>query len=398
MNSDVDVVIVGAGPAGLSAARVLSESDIDYLLLSREKSPGDSKACGGFVTRRTFDEFGILSFSGCHEVRSVRMKFPGMNIARVDFDTARGYNVARDAFGERLLSLVGAHEDHVRMNTEITGLRREDKHWLVRYRDPSGIAELSCKLVIDCSGANPISVKMGYVRKRLPPESMGYAVQYYFRTKRPTDLFGGVNDFYYGSEFSPHGYAWVFPRGRETVVGTGGLVANVRNSEKRLTDYLDYMVNETEPARTELASAEIFKRDAAMLPLAGVVRPSFDEGIMLAGDAAGHCSPITGEGIYYSMVGGKLAGETAIDAIKRNDLSKKQLGRYEKKWIGAIGSDLKWGLWLQKRLIREGSSNLGPSLLRSERNLRVIAEMLLGTRSVRSAMLKIAPSYIRAKL
>ena len=226
---------------------------------------------------------------------------------------------------------------------------------------------------------------------------IGYGVQYQVKTKKPLEI---VNDFYYGSEFSPRGYAWSFPRGKETVLGTGGIVDTVRESEKKTTAYLYHLVKSTDPTTTELqeAGSEIVQREAALMPLAGIVSPSYGKRIMLAGDAACHCSPITGEGIHYSMIGGQKAAETAAEMIRKKDFSDKALSRYEGSWTNAFGSDLKWGLYLQKRFLESGSSSMGSTFLRSDKSTRVIAEMLAGVRSVRSAILAAAPGYLVSKL
>ncbi len=398
MNSaDFDVAIIGAGPAGLTAARILETQDISYVLMSRESSPGETKACGGFIPARAFREFGLRPFPGCHEVRSVRMKFPGLAMKRIDFERAAGYNVSRGDLGTYLRGLL-SKDAPVWMNRLVTRLDVDRDGCTVVFWGEDGRESLRASLVIDCSGVSPVSVKCGLVRDRLPPDSIGYAVQYHLTLPHASSPEYETNDFYYGSEFSPHGYAWVFPRGPLVVVGTGGLVSEVRASGRRLQEYLDHLVQETEPARSELSGAETVRTEAALMPLAGVVRPSSAERVMLAGDAAGHCSPITGEGIYYSMVGGECAARAAVHAVSRGDFSAKTLRGYERAWTRRIGSDLKWGLWLQRRLIRSGSRSLGPALLSSEKNIRAIGEMLLGERTVLRAILSVAPSYARLKI
>ncbi len=398
MQTDTDVIIIGAGPAGLTAARKLSEHAIDYLLLSRESTPGKDKPCGGYLPLRAFTDLQIRPFNGCHPVRAVRMKFSGREVVQVDFDKAAGYNVARDSLGGHLLKLIDNHSKHVQMKSLVTAISIGGDGCTVTVRDNEGVRDLHSELVIDCSGTTPVSIKTSLVRERLSPTAMGYANQFYYEREASQESFEPVNEFYYGPEFSPHGYAWIFPRGHVAVVGTGGLASEVRRSEKRLTDYLNHLVNDTEPARTELAGATLVRRDAGLMPLAGIVRPSYSERIMLAGDAAAHCSPITGEGIHYSAIAGRLAAETAIEAVEDQDFSKKRLRSYEQAWTRAIGSDLRWGLWLQKRLMHGGSSEIGGSLLASKKTTRVIAEMILGNRSVRSAILAVAPSYLKSKL
>jgi flavin-dependent dehydrogenase len=119
---------------------------------------------------------------------------------------------------------------------------------------------------------------------------------------------------------------------------------------------------------------------------------------MLAGDAAAQCCPITGEGIHYSMIGGEIAAQTAAHAIKKRDYTAQILSRYEKDWIKAIGSNLKWGRWLQKKMVESKSGGLGTSLMGSDRSCKIVAEMLVGARSVRATLLAAAPIYMAKKL
>jgi len=397
MRVDTDVVIIGAGPAGLTAARRLSELDIQYTLISREDKPGAYKACGGYVPARALEEFNLRRIPNAHRVKSIRMKFPGLEMKRVDFDQPVGVNVSRANLGTGLLDVIDNDIGEVWLETECGQITSTKDHSVIQYTTENESGSISTNLIIDASGANAVSLRFNPIRNRPMNSQIGYGVQYQVKTKNPLEI---VNDFYYGSEFSPRGYAWSFPRGHETVLGTGGIVGTVRETEKRTTTYLDDLVRNTEPMATELQDAgyEITHREAALMPLAGIVSPSYGKRIMLAGDAACHCSPITGEGIHYSMISGRKAADTAAFCIQKNDFSDKALSRYENSWTNAFGSDLKWGLWLQKRFLESGSSSMGSSFLNSEKSIRVIAEMLAGVRTVRSAILAAAPGYMLSKL
>jgi digeranylgeranylglycerophospholipid reductase len=397
MTVDTDVVIIGAGPAGLSAARKLSELDISYTLISREDKPGANKACGGYVPARALGEFDLGKIPDAHHVKSIRMKFPGLDMKRVEFSQPVGVNVNRESLGITLLKKVEKDVGEIWLETECGQIQRTSDNIVVQYTKEDESDSISTNLLIDASGTNPVSLRFSPIRNRPSNSQMGYAIQYQFKTKKELDI---VNDFYYGSEFSPRGYAWSFPRGYETVLGTGGIIERVRASEKRTIAYLDKLVKDTDPISSELkqAGAEIVKREAALMPLSGIINPSFGKRIMLAGDAACHCSPISGEGIHYSMIGGKKAAEIASDCIRKNDFSEKALSQYHKSWTAAFGSDLKWGLWLQRRFLESGSSSIGSTFLSSDKSTRVIAEMLAGVRTVRSAILAVAPDYILSKV
>ncbi|MFW9803215.1 MAG: geranylgeranyl reductase family protein [Candidatus Thorarchaeota archaeon] len=397
MGYDTDVLIIGAGPAGLSAAKQLALMDMPYILIHRERSPCERKACGGFIPLRALERFEIEDFPGAYPVEAVRMRFPGTDSSVVEFDEKVGVNATRYDIGQAQLSSI-SQADSIWSETEAVRVDiTADRCVTMIVRDEQ-TEETSSQIVIDASGVNPFTQRLVPIRDRIPNTSMGYAVQYQMRLGSDSEQLRGVNDFIYGSEYSPGGYAWAFPRGKEVAVGIGGLIERVRNSKKRVKDYLDDMLASFEPLKSELENATVFRQESALMPLAGIVRPSYSQRLMLAGDAAGHCSPITGEGIFYSMIAGELAAMTAHEAIRRDDITANQLARYEKRWIQEFGSDLKWGLWLQRRFLREGSTSMGSVFLRSKRSQRLIAEMLLGKRSVRGTIVRAIPSYIRSKL
>jgi len=397
MTVDTRVIIIGAGPAGLTAARRLSELDVEYILISREDKPGAYKTCGGYVPSRAVAEFELKQIPDAHEVKSIRMKFPGREMKRVDFDKPVGVNVSRENLGAALLQKITGDTGEIWLKTKAGLISSSGDKCEVRYTRGNETGSISSHLLIDASGVNPVSLRFSPIRNRPMNSQIGYGVQYQVRTKEPLEI---MNDFYYGSEFSPRGYAWNFPRGNETVLGTGGIVDKVRETEKRTFEYLDSLLETTDPTATELSEAgfEIMKREAALMPLAGIINPSYGKRIMLAGDAACHCSPITGEGIHYAMLGGQAAANAAADCIQKGDFSDGTLSRYEKSWTKSFGSDLKWGLWLQKRFLESGSSSMGSTFLSSDKSTRVIAEMLAGVRSVRNAILAAAPGYLVSKI
>ncbi len=390
-----DIVIIGAGPAGLMAARRLGIEETSATLVTRESQvPGENKVCGGFIPMRAIDEFDIGKIDGSTPITGVRMKFPGMKMQHIDFDETIGYDTTRANLGKSLLRLVNQSLIEICMRSSVVEVSENAEHCTVVLKTDEGLEEIRCSIVIDTSGVFPVSVRSSLVRPRLTNQQLGYAIQYQIR-REDSEQFENVIEFYYGGEFSPKGYAWIFPRGREAAVGTGGILARVKSVGRKTVEYLEHLM-ETSPTLNSIGSLDVLKTESAMMPLAGVVRPSYSHRIMLAGDAAAHCSPITGEGIYYSMVGGDLAGAVAARAIKSSN-AKFSLKTYEKRWIDRIGSDLKWGLRLQKRLIRSGSQSLGSRFLQSENSRRIIAEMLVGRRHVKSAIISSAPAYLKSK-
>ena len=396
---DVDVIVIGAGPAGLSAARKLAELDVDYLLFDRDLNPGENKPCAGFIPISSIRQFSIPKISEQHEINEVRMKFPGKELVTIKFDRLLGINVSRGSLSKTLQSMIPQTRSIVR-GSKVSKVETNSDSCNVTLREDGKVRTLTSKLIIDASGANPVSQRFTAIRPRIPNSRMGYGLQYHIEVDEVLD---SSNVFLYGNKYSPSGYSWIFPRGKIAVMGTGGLVRNVRKNKRRTHEYLDYILKEVEPFRSELSKGVIIKKDSALMPLSGVITPSFGQRILLAGDAAGHCSPISGEGIHYSMVGGFVAAQTAARCIRKNEFSDSTLSNYEKNWTKQIGSDLKWGFWLQKKLMRPGSGRKsagwsGSGFIDSQKSQRIIAEMLMCEKSVISSMLAIAPDYLKSKI
>jgi len=399
MSVHTDVVIIGAGPAGLTAARNLAESDIEYLLIDRSEKPGEAKPCGGFIPSTTLRKFSIPMIEKQHQIDTARILFPGKELVSIRFDKSLGINVSRGSLAKALLNTIPDFETHSLLGTSVERIETDDESCRVTVMKEGNETILESRLIIDASGANPVSQRFIQLRERISNSQMGYGLQYHIKVDQELD---SSNTFLYGNKFSPGGYCWIFPRGNIAVVGTGGLVKNVRENEQRTHEYLDNLLKEVEPFKGELAGGSIIKKDSALMPLCGVMRPSFGKRILLAGDAAGHCSPISGEGIHYSMVGGQCAAKTATDCVRESNFTDTMLSSYEKRWIREIGSDLKWGLWLQRKLMRPGRGRTGgwssSGFIDSSKSQKIIAEMLMGQRSVRSAILAVAPSYLKSKI
>lgn len=398
MSFDTDVVIIGAGPAGILAAIKLEELGVDYLLFDRDLNPGEEKPCAGFIPMSTINKLSIPRIDDQHEINEARLQFSGRDLSTVKFDKPLGINVSRGALGKTLLGMTSA-KDSLILGAKISKVETTSAQSKITVRQDGKEQRYISKLIIDASGANPVSQRFQTLRPRIPNNAMGYGLQYHIEVKKEL---GHSNTFLYGSQYSPSGYTWIFPRGKTAVIGTGGLVSRVRNNSRKTHEYLDYLLSDVEPFSSELADGVIVKKESALMPLCGVILPSHGKRILLAGDAAGHCSPISGEGIHYSMVGGIHAAQTAARCIRKNKFSDRMLSKYEISWTREIGADLKWGHWLQKRLMKPGSSGTSgwskSGFIDSEKSLRIIAEMLMGEKSVIRSILAIAPGYLKAKI
>ncbi|MBD3407760.1 MAG: geranylgeranyl reductase family protein [Candidatus Lokiarchaeota archaeon] len=395
MASDTEIIVIGSGPAALAAAKILTHNGIDFQIITEDSKPGQNKVCGGFVSGRAIDDFDLKDIPNSYPVLAVRMKFPGMDSVIVQFDEQVGVNVDRGDLGSYLLKQADIIRSNHYFDCSVTSIERIQRKMVCNVQSGDEKFQVSSGLVIDCSGANPVSLKRGLVRNRLDNGQMGYAMQYHLETDESIPT---VNDFYYGKTFSPGGYAWIFPRGQHVVVGTGGLISRVKSAKKNLNEYLNTLLLYISEHENRLNDHRVIKREAAVLPLSGPVTPNHANGILLAGDAGGQCSPITGEGIHYALFAGRIAASVAIEAAREKRFDDDFLKKYDKLWQKEFGSDLKWGLRLQSLFLDSGSDRMNNSFLSSKKNQRKIAELLLGIRSVRGTIFSIIPSYVKSKL
>ncbi len=291
-----DAVVVGGGPAGATAAADLARGGHAVLLLDRA---GRIKPCGGAVPPRLLRDFAIPESLLVARAAAARMVAPSGRT--VDMPIAGGFvgMVDRDHFDEWLRARAAA-AGAVRRTGVFERLERAaDGTALVCYRTPEGAAGcIAARAVIGADGANSAVARAALPQRRAAP--FVFAYHEIVSSPRPDSGFDGARcDVVYRGALSPDFYGWVFPHGATTSVGVGSArkgfalraaVAALRQS-------------------AGLADAATLRREGAPLPLRPLACWDNGRDVVLAGDAAGVVAPASGEGIYYAMTAGRLAGE-----------------------------------------------------------------------------------------
>ncbi len=300
-----DVVVVGGGPAGATAATDLARRGRSVLLLDRA---GRIKPCGGAIPPRLIDEFAIPASLLDARISGARIISPSAR--NVDIPIKGGFvgMVDRGVFDEWLRQRA-AEAGTVRRAGLFERIDREDRgpatiRYSVRREDGRlEPASVRARTVIGADGALS-AVARQCVRGA---ERMPYVFAYHEIVRSPSGAharFDGARcDVFYQGSLSPDFYAWIFPHGDVTSVGTGTAQKgfSMRDSVAALR------------AATGLDTAETIRREGAPIPLRPLGRWDNGEDVVLAGDAAGVVAPASGEGIFYAMTGGRLAAD-AVDA------------------------------------------------------------------------------------
>ena len=303
-----DVVVVGGGPAGATAAADLARQGRKVLLLERAFR---IKPCGGAIPPRLIEDFDIPQHLLVARISSARMVSPSS--AKVDMSTGTYVGmVDREVFDPWLRQRARDAGADVRVGVFRSLRYRGDGAVALTYTDKQGDGapvEVIARAVIGADGA-----KSNVAKQCIPgAEEVPCVIAYHEIVESPAasdgDFDGARCDVWFQGKFSPDFYGWVFPHGAKTSVGMG--TADPDFSLKEATRGLR--------AATGLEDAKTIRREGAPIPLKPLKRWDDGRNVVLAGDAAGVVAPASGEGIYYAMLGGRLAARAAEDFLVSGD-------------------------------------------------------------------------------
>ncbi|MBB1091042.1 geranylgeranyl diphosphate reductase [Rhodopseudomonas palustris] len=323
-----DVIVVGGGPSGATAACDLARAGKRVVLLDRA---GRIKPCGGAIPPRAIRDFAIPDSMLVAKINAARMVSP--SDVEVDMPIGDGFvgMVDREHFDEWLRKRAASVGAERRTGLFRSFTRDESGVNTVHYeeRQPDGSMldqTVRARAIIGADGA-----VSAVARKFLPDADRApFVFAYHEIIKAPQPGQAAYEsrrcDVYYQGKVSPDFYGWVFPHGDTVSVGTGSMHKgfSLRDSVAELRK------------ATGLDEVETIRKEGAPIPLHPL--PRWDDGhsVLLAGDAAGVVAPASGEGIYYALVGGRLAAEAVGEFLDTADAKVLKLAR--KRFMRANGS------------------------------------------------------------
>lgn len=326
MKDYYDIIVVGAGPAGSTAARFAAAGGASVLMLEKDRDVGYPVRCGEAVSHEgvvqfiepdpkwiaaTVTKFRLVAPNGKEVVP--RLDGTGYVLERRIFD----YEIAKQAAREGAEIVTKAYVyDLLKSNGKSEGVR-------VLYKDEK--VDVRARVVIAADGVESRVGKWAGIDTTCHIRDMESCAQ---MTISGIDVEDDVLEFYFGDEVSPGGYLWVFPKGKHTAnVGLGVSVESAK--KKAAIRYLEEFIAKRFP------HAAVLTQIAGGVPCAKTCATIVKNNVMLVGDAAHQVNPVSGGGIISGMIGGMIAGEVAAESIRRND--EAHLAEYERRWHKRLG-------------------------------------------------------------
>ena len=341
LTQSYDVAVVGAGPAGSSAAGVVARTGLRTIVIDRRHNVGIPVQCGELVptpseARRLFPQSKLMPRAVhvpkrfvTNTTKLIRLVSPNGStyefpfsaniIDRAEFDQDLAHQF-QDAGAE---FLVGS-----------TVVKRSNKNKLLIKSEISE-TEISSKLVIGADGANSVvarSLGHNFVQ---PDKDLSPSLQY---VMSGADVDTAVVEMHFGERIAPGGYAWCIPKG-DGIANIGfGMRRSLAQDSTQLRAYLERFTFQV--LSKSLKNAKILSRVGAIIPMGGPLRKTWANSVLLIGDAAGHVMASNGGGIPTALCGGAIAGDVASRHLRNGS----PLSEYEDIWKKEYGKELETAL------------------------------------------------------
>ena len=315
-----DILVVGAGPAGSSAAMEASKEGADVLLIEKNKFIGKPVRCAGYIPKLLLNEAGIHQESVAQEIHGMLTYLPNGDIIKT---RSPGYILNRDIFDNYLAMI--AEEAGVTVRTNTSCISKKDDMVLIQEKGKN--MKIQPRIIIGADG--PKSTVGRWIDSINKEFLLG--MQY---TVALTNKLNHT-EIYFDRDFFG-GYGWLFPKEKLANVGVGVKINSDKKNNRSIMNCLFRFIkflNDENKIRDK-----VFSFTSGLIPVGGPL-VTVKDNIMLVGDAAGHTHSITGGGIPQAVLCGRIAGGIAAKAVNNENL--ETLKEYENQWKNIFDAELK---------------------------------------------------------
>jgi len=316
--SSWDVVIAGAGPAGLSCARVASEGGLSTLVVDRKVMVGEPVQCAEYVPRPITRELPLPSECISRRVSKMITHMPDGTSEESSYP---GYILYRDKLETLLAERCREQGVSFALGTRVLGVK--DGRLQVKVGRRS--LDIPYRYLVGADGPlSRVGASIGVVNQN-------FVVGAQYRAG-PGEDSDATEVFFYPE--CPGGYAWVFPKAASANIGVGVNPRFGKNARRVLDGFLRGLQE-----KGRFNHPDIQTTAAGLIPVGGPLERTVVGNVILAGDAAGMTDPITGAGIHTAVVAGTSAGEAMVRSVNRE--APNGLDHYEQDWKMVLDDQLR---------------------------------------------------------
>ena len=345
-----DVIVVGAGPAGSTAAMYAAGNGASVLLLDKKKEIGNPIQCAGFLpdasevqallpnaelpdSLKNYPDSCILQ-----KIKTQRIIPPNCNVKEF---AVKGAVLDRRRYDQFLAEQAAKAGAELMVKTRVTKVEGTT----VETSGLFGKHTIKAKAIIGADGPNSLVARSKGLTFKPGEREISVALEYQVRN---VDIDPDALEMYFGKDFVPGGYAWIFPEGKDRAnvgIGIRSIMAEKRVSVK---EYLNRFMRDHPLASQKLKNRILMNVIAGILPVNGAPKRTATEDSLVVGDAAGQIIATNGGGIPPAMIAGKVAGETAAEFVA----GRCQLEEYDRLWRAQIGNAIETSV--QARQLMDG--------------------------------------------
>jgi geranylgeranyl reductase family protein len=342
-----DLIIVGGGPVGSYLAGAISKEKYNVALFEKNFNSGSYLNCAGLVTPRVFELTGEYTKSSIqNKIKGANIHSPSDNVLTIGGDKIHAFVINRHIFDKEITKNAKEKGTNIFFGHNVLSAYRNKNQIEIKT---SKNLNVKSKLIIGADG--PFSS----IRDR-------------FFCYKPKDYLTGIGaeltnvemnpdfvEIFVGKKIAPGFFAWIIPTNNKGNTARIGLCTN-KKSEKHPKFYFEKFLKNKYTSKF-LENAKIQKYTGGVIPL-GFLKKTYEDNVMLVGDAAAHVKPTSVGGIYTVLLCSKYCSSVAVSCFKKNDFSQKTLKKYHKMCSKEIGSELNLGMKFRKIYINLSDKQL----------------------------------------
>ena len=333
---DYDVIVVGAGPAGSTAAEEVASHGFRVLIIEEHPFVGARQHCTGKLSVNAAKELSIKTLKVMAELRGAVFHSPNGTQLTVERNETQAYIIDREDLDLQLASNAVSSGASLSTSTRAIGIEVKETNANVLVSSQVGEEIRSCRVVVGADGVGSfVARKAGLYSKSSAELRLGAQEEFLGVSSTHSDF----AQIFFGENIAPGFFAWTVPSGSRRV--KAGLCVKP-GSGKSPIDWLNSFTSSNHNTSSWSKEATESRQVVHAIPTGGTLRKTVGDGIVIVGDAAGQVKSTTGGGLYYGILCARLAGQTIVESLERSEgtVPATELKNYERRWRERIGDEI----------------------------------------------------------